>query len=248
MGQAISEVLPFAIGVAIVPIPVIAVILMLFSARARVNGPVFLLGWVAGLAVAFVVVYAIADAAGAGTDEQASDGVSWLKIALGVVLLLLALRTWRKRPEAGVTPEPPRWMAGIDGLEPGKAVGLGALLASANPKNLILIVGAAAGLAQLDVSTGDALWGLIAFVVVGSLSVATPVAYYFVGGEGAKTSLTELRAWLAVHDAAVMSVLFLVFGVVLISKGLAPLTGGHGLAYGMSPWGTPALVIVGSES
>jgi hypothetical protein len=46
MGKAISEVLPFAIGVAISPAAIIAVILVLFSARARVNGPVFTLGWV----------------------------------------------------------------------------------------------------------------------------------------------------------------------------------------------------------
>ena len=39
MGSAIGEVLPFAIGVAISPIPIIGVILMLFSERARQNGP-----------------------------------------------------------------------------------------------------------------------------------------------------------------------------------------------------------------
>ena len=51
MGKAISEVLPFAIGVAISPVPIIAVILVLFSTRARVNGPVFALGWIVGVAV-----------------------------------------------------------------------------------------------------------------------------------------------------------------------------------------------------
>ena len=40
-GEGIGEVLTFAIGVAISPVPIIAVILMLFSQRARVNGPVF---------------------------------------------------------------------------------------------------------------------------------------------------------------------------------------------------------------
>ena len=30
---------PFAIGIAISPVPIIAVILMLFSSRARINGP-----------------------------------------------------------------------------------------------------------------------------------------------------------------------------------------------------------------
>ena len=45
MGRGISEVLTFAVGVAISPAAIVAVILMLFSRRARVNGPLFLLGW-----------------------------------------------------------------------------------------------------------------------------------------------------------------------------------------------------------
>ena len=49
MGTGISEVLTFAIGVAISPVPIIAVILILFAPRARLNGPAFLLGWVVGL-------------------------------------------------------------------------------------------------------------------------------------------------------------------------------------------------------
>jgi hypothetical protein len=224
MGQAISEVLPFAVGVAIVPVPVIAVILMLFSSRARVNGPVFLLGWVAGLAVAFGAVYALADAGDAATDETVSDSVSWLRIVLGVLLLIAALRTWRRRPAPDAEPELPKWMAGIDTLAAGKALGLGALLAAANPKNLVLVVGAAAGLAQLGVSTGDAFMALVVFVVIASLSVGGPVVYYFVGGERARSALDELKGWLAVNNATVMTVLFLVFGVLLIANGLAPLT------------------------
>jgi hypothetical protein len=224
MGQAISEVLPFAVGVAIVPVPVIAVILMLFSSRARVNGPVFLLGWVAGLAVAFGAVYALADAGDAATDETASDSVSWLRIALGVLLLLAALRIWRKRPAPDAEPELPKWMAGIDTLAAGRALGLGALLAAANPKNLVLVVGAAAGLAQLGVSTGDAIMALVVFLVIASLSVGGPVVYYFVGGERARAALDELKGWLAVNNATVMTVLLLVFGALLIANGLAPLT------------------------
>src|SRR3954452_3889795 len=61
MGRGISEVITFAVGVAISPVPIVAVILMLFSQRARVNGPAFLIGWVAALAVVSVVVYVTAD-------------------------------------------------------------------------------------------------------------------------------------------------------------------------------------------
>jgi hypothetical protein len=224
MGQGISEVLPFAVGVAIVPIPIIAVILMLFSQRARVNGPLFLLGWVAGLTVAFGVVYALSDAGDVATDSTASDSVSWGTLVLGVLLLLLAVRSWQKRPAPGVTPPMPKWMAGMDAIAPGKALGLGIVLSAANPKNLILVIGAATGLAQLGVSTGNAVVALIVFVVIGSLSVLGPVAYSFAGGEKAARSLDELKGWLAVNNAAVMAVLFLVFGAVLVSNGLAPLT------------------------
>ncbi|MGZ4340385.1 MAG: GAP family protein [Gaiellaceae bacterium] len=224
MGQGISEVLTFAIGVAISPVPIIAVILMLFSQRARVNGPVFLLGWVLALAVVSGVVYAISDESNAATSSTASDTISWGKIVLGVLFLLLAVRQWRSRPAPGTEPEMPKWMAGVDALKPGKAFGLGLLLAGLNPKNLILTLGAAAGLAQLGLSTTDAVVSLIVFVMVGSLTIAGPVAYYLVGGEHANDVLDELKGWLIVHNAAVMAVLFLVFGVDLIAKGLPPLT------------------------
>ncbi len=67
-----QRVLTFAIGVAISPVPIIAVILMLFSERARVNGPLFLLGWVTALTIVSGVVYAIADQGNAATDRTAS--------------------------------------------------------------------------------------------------------------------------------------------------------------------------------
>jgi hypothetical protein len=225
VGQGISEVLTFAVGVAISPVPIIAVILMLFSAKARVNGPVFLLGWVLALAVVSTVAYVISDQSNASTSSTASDTISWGKIVLGVLFLLLAARQWKSRPAPGVEPEMPKWMAGIDALAPGKAFGFGVLLAGVNPKNLLLTVAAAAGLAQLGLSTTDVVVSLIVFVAVGSLTIAGPVVYYLVGGDKAKTELDSMKGWLATHNAAVMAVLFLVFGVDLIAKGIGLLTG-----------------------
>jgi hypothetical protein len=74
-----------------------------------------------------------------------------------------------------------------------------------NPKNLMLLLGAV-------------------FVAVASLPIFVAVVYDLLGGEQARVQLDEMKAWLTVHNSAVMAVLFLVFGVVLISKGLAPLT------------------------
>ena len=43
----------------------------------------------------------------------------------------------------------PKWLATSSRVSPVKAFGLGVVLAAVNPKNLILTLGAAAGLAQL---------------------------------------------------------------------------------------------------
>lgn len=224
MGQGISEVLPFAIGVALSPVPIIAVILILFSDRARVNGPVFLLGWVLGLAVASSVVYFVLDAANASTDSGTSDSISWGKIVLGIALLGLARRNWAKRPAPGETAPLPKWMSTIESIAPARAFGLAVLLSVVNPKNLVLVLGAAAGLGQLGLDTGDAIVAIAVFVVVASLSIAFPVVYQLIGGASARTTLDDMKAWMTEHNSAVMAVLFLVFGVVLISKGLGYLS------------------------
>jgi threonine/homoserine/homoserine lactone efflux protein len=118
----------------------------------------------------------------------------------------------------------PKWMATVDDVTPGGAFGLALLCSAVNPKNFILAAGAAAGVAQVNDSVGDAIGALIAFVVIASLSVAFAVGYYLLGGAKAHAHLGDLKAWLSVHNHAVMAVLFLVFGVVLIAKGLDLLT------------------------
>lgn len=225
MGSAISGVLTFAVGVAISPIPIVAVILMLFSRRATVNGLLFLLGWVVALAVVSGVAYALTDAGDAATSSTASDTVSWVKIALGVVLLVLAARRWRSRPGPDAEPEMPKWMAGVDTLAPGRALVLGLALAGVNPKNLALTLAAAAGLAQLGPTTAEAVTALVVFVVLASVTIAGPVVYRLVGGEHARSALDGLKGWLLANNTVVMAVLLVIFGVDLIAKGLPPLTG-----------------------
>jgi Sap, sulfolipid-1-addressing protein len=51
VGQAIGQILPYAVAVAVSPVPIIGVVLMLSTPRARTNGPAFLLGWTARLAI-----------------------------------------------------------------------------------------------------------------------------------------------------------------------------------------------------
>jgi hypothetical protein len=223
LSEAISAVLTYAVGVGLSPIPTVAAIFMLFSARARANGPLFLAGWMVGLGTLVTVVHRMADQAGAGSGGATDDGISWLRVALGAVLLVAAARKWRHRPRPADEPSPPAWMERIEGLAPPQALGVGLLL-SANPKNLALALGAGMGLAQLGVSAPQASAAIALFVLVGSAGVVVVVGYGLVGRATARQHLDDARSWLVVHNGAVMAALYLVFGALLISRGLDPAT------------------------
>jgi len=85
MGKAIGGSLPLAVGIALSPIPIIAVVLMLTSRKAKVNGPAFILGWLLGLSIVGAIVLAVAGTGGASKSGSPAAWVSWVKIVLGVL-------------------------------------------------------------------------------------------------------------------------------------------------------------------
>ena len=151
MGAAIGDILGLAAGVAVSPLPIVAMILLLATPRGRANGILFGVGWLVGLAVLGAVVLALAGPADASAGGEPAAWTGWLKLLLGVLALLLALRQWRARPAEGAEPEMPRWE------------------------------------------------------------------------ENAARPLDTWKTWAATHNAAVMAVLFMVFGLKLVGDGIAVL-------------------------
>jgi threonine/homoserine/homoserine lactone efflux protein len=221
VGDAVGQVLSLGVGVAISPVPIIAVVLMLGTPLARSNGPAFLLGWILGLSVVGVVVLLVAGSAGATKQSEPATWVGILELVLGAALVLVALRQWRGRPREGAPGELPKWMRSIDRFTAGRSVAMGVALSAINPKNLLLTVGAAAAIAQAGVSTGQDAIALAVFVLVGTLGPGIPVVIYFVMGARATTLLEELKAWMGAHNAAIMAVLCLVIGAKLIGDGIS---------------------------
>lgn len=221
--MALGTVLPFAIGVALSPVPIIAVILMLFSSRARSNGPAFLLGWVAGLTIVGAGVLLLARAGLVEGGGEPGGWTYWLKLGLGVLFLALAARTWRRRPREGEPAAMPAWMAGIDGFTPGRAGGLAVLLSALNPKNLALTLSAALAILSSGAEGAAQWWLLLLFLLIACSTVAGPVLYYLAAGERAEARLEGWKAWLEAHNAAVMLVLLVVIGAKLIGDGLGGL-------------------------
>lgn len=224
MGKAIGQLMPFAVGVAVSPMPIVAVVLMLVTRQARSNGPAFLSAWLAGIGIGGAIVLALARPANANENGTPADWTYWVKLVLGLALVLLAARQWRSRPHEGDEVATPRWMGALDHFTPAKAAIAGVALSIANPKNLLLIVGGAATLAQFGLARGDETVCWIVFTLIASVGVGAPVVIYFAMGDRGAAILDELKTWMARNNAAVMAVLCLIIGVKLIGDAITGLS------------------------
>jgi hypothetical protein len=224
VGAAIGEVLPYAVGAAIGVIPIIAVILLLVTPKAKSNGIAFEVGYVVGFAAVGAIVLVLASGQNYSPSSGATQTVSIVKLVLGLLLLVAMWRQWRRRPKRGDAPKMPKWMGTIDSFTTGKCLGLGVLLASVNPKNLAMSVACGLTIAQASLSTGGQAGVLIGYVVIGASTVLAPLAVYLAMGERAAAVLGGWRTWLAANNAVVTAILFLVFAAVLIGKGISGLS------------------------
>ena len=224
MGDAAGQMLASAVGIAISPIPLIAIVLMLATPRGRSNGTAFALAWLLTLGVVSAVVVL----AGSGGDAHSSSGpatwTSWVKLGLGVLFLLLGAKQWMGRPKEGQEAELPGWMKTIDGFTPAKSAGLAAVLAGLNPKNLVLAVGGALSIASSPASVGGKTVATVLFVLIGSLCTLLPLGVYLLGGDRAAGTLQSWKAWMAAHNGAIMTVLLVVLGAKYVGDALSTLT------------------------
>lgn len=221
MGAVIGELLPLALGVAISPIPIIAVILMLLSPRARVTALGFMVGWFVGI-VLVVAVFTLLSSVLPEQDTDASRPIRGvIQLVIGAGLLLLALRQWRGRSEKGEDAKIPKWMQALDTFSFPKALGLGLLLSAVNPKNLLLAASAGVDAGSAGLTAGPIVLVLTVFTVIAASTVTAPVIAYLFAADRLRGPLDSLRTWLTAENAVIMAVLLVLIGASLIGKGIA---------------------------
>jgi threonine/homoserine/homoserine lactone efflux protein len=221
MNYALGDMVPAALAVALSPFPIIAIVIVLSTPRARTTGPLFALGWVLGLvAVSTVVVLLLGNV---DKDSDASTLVSVLRILLGAALLTMAAQQWFKRPRKGEEPEQPPWMAKVGRATPRRTLVLGLALAGANPKNLALTLAASASISRAGLDPTGTVIALAVFVAIGSFTVLGAVIYYLLAGERATAPLEKVEQFMLRHNNVIMMIILLALGVTILSEGIVGL-------------------------
>jgi hypothetical protein len=214
MGDALAEMLPLAVAIAVSPIPILAVILMLLTDRSTANAVAMLVGWVAAILVIGGVVAALAIGS-PDSAEEPGTGLLVAQFALAALLLAGAARRWRMRIRPEEDHETPRWMSAVRSVHPPRALVLGIGLIALNPKDGLLTIAAGARLAEAEVDTGSAAIALAIFAIASSATIIAPILAELVMGARAEPILERSRAWLERHGNAAVAVVLAVLGVLV---------------------------------
>ena len=220
-GKALGDVFPLAVAVAIFPVPIIAGVLLVGSDGGRAKGLAYVVAWCLGLAAVAAIVLVFAGVVDAGDAGEPATWVNVLLLVLGLFVLALAVKQWRRRPRAGEETPVPRWMHTVNEFTVAKAAGAGFALSALNPKNMLLTVAAAAEIAEAGLPVSEQIAVVFAFVLIASAGVMTPLVVAVALGGRSRELLDGLRGWMALHNAVIMSVLFVVIGAKLIGDAVA---------------------------
>jgi threonine/homoserine/homoserine lactone efflux protein len=112
-------------------------------------------------------------------------------------------------------------MGALDGFTPAKSLGAGVVVDALNPKNLLLILGGAAAVAQTGIPAGEQAVSWAVFTLIGASGVAAPVVIDVALGDRAGPMLDRLKTWMARNNNAIMAALCLVIGAKLIGDAIS---------------------------
>jgi len=209
------DVLLAAVGIAMSPLSIAAVILVLLSARSRSVGIAYALGWITGITVVGVLILFSGELFLA-SQSTSRVALLWIKLVIGLVLL--GLGAWQLlKPGGGDSPAgKPSWAKALEGISVLKAFGFAAMWGSLQPKNLALLAAGMVALLQsgLEPRAAWAVFGL--FVLVASITVIVPVGYFALAGERAQPRLDAWERWLVRNAAGLMGGFLIALGLVLV--------------------------------
>lgn len=214
----LAAIVPLALVIGLSPLPIMPIILILMGPRARASSTAYLLAWLAALLAFATLAVVLADAPDPDPVDEA--GVGWVQVATGAVFIILGAVKWLRRPGPDDPPASPAWMSALDSYTPARAARLGAMLAVANPKNVLITLTAAVEIAVLAGSPGQQAIALLAFTAVGSLGVIAPVVAHRALGDRAATVLEGWRRWLEANGTMLVVGVLVVLGAFLMAKGL----------------------------
>jgi threonine/homoserine/homoserine lactone efflux protein len=216
MGQLFVEVALLGIAVALTsPGSVVAVIALLSMSSGRQRAIAFIAGWVLAIGlIAVLTVYVLQGQDFHSTRTTPSRAASAVEIVLGCLLVVVAIRAYRRPRSEPKGQSEPKWLQRVDRSHPLLEVVVGIVMLS-----YALTLTAAAETLKANVSVPDAALAGLVFAVTSIVTIAAPLVVVVLAPERSEAVLASWRSWMLSHSRPIMLIALMLIGAAVAAKG-----------------------------
>ena len=209
------DLILIGLAIAFDPIPLTTFLIVLPSRRGVRKGAGFVSGWLVSLAVVVAVTVLATGNNPPKQDTAPSQAALAVRIAIGVVLVAVAIRQWRRMRRPKKTKKPPKWQEHVDNMSGWFALGLAPVV-----QPWVLIGAGAATVMAAKLSSWASDLTLAAFCVLASASYLGLEIYAAFRTGQSQASLARFRAWIDSHTDQLIIAGGLLLGLWLIGKSI----------------------------
>jgi hypothetical protein len=222
MPQAIGQLLPIALAVAISSVPIMATILILLSPKRAQSAVPFMVGWILGIAAVVSICTAFAQLIPTSRSPRRPETVIGVaEILVGLALVVIAIIEWRRARRNPATAMP-KWLNAVGSFGPWSSFGI-AFALNLRPKGLLLAIAAGLALRANDLSLGESAIAIGIYTLVGCSTVAVPIIVTLAAPERMEPRLISAKEWVSRNSGVITAIILMMIGVVIIGIGLGQL-------------------------
>ena len=222
MNNLLFQFIPLAVA-AIAPVMIMAVI-MILSAKGGLGKAIsYILGRILAYAFWGVLLLGLNDKLSEVGPGEASTASLVLKSLLGVLLLVLAVRTYfgEDDPDA----PPPKWMTTLDKASPIALFGIALLLSLIQLRFVLLMMAGINSIVVVNLSASQVVISLVILILAVIWPQLLPILIYLIMGQKAQLTLNSMNNWLTRNQRIVNVIVLGLFGIILLVDGLSGIFG-----------------------
>jgi len=215
MAVLVLNLVLIGLAVTLDPLPLTPFLIVLPSKHGTVKGAAFVFGWLVSLA-AVVTITLLATGNNPPRPATVPSLASLaIKIALGLVLVRIAIRHIRARGQPKPPKKPPKWQEHVDNMSPWFAMVLAPTL-----QPWVLIGAGAATVVQAKVSSWASFLALVGYCLLASSTYLTMEIYAVARPASSQALLARFRAWIDDHTDQAIIAGSLLIGLWLIANSI----------------------------
>jgi threonine/homoserine/homoserine lactone efflux protein len=215
-GTAVTlDLVLIGLAVTLDPLPLTAFMIVLPSKGGVRKGAAFVFGWLVSLAIVVTVTVLATGNNPPEPNTAPSTAALAVKIVLGAVLVVIAVRHIRARRRPKPPKKPPKWQEHVDSMSPWFAMVLAPTL-----QPWVLIGAGAATVVSAKLSSWTDFLVLFLYCVLASSSYLAMEIYAVVRPDQSLALLARFRTWIDDHTDQVIIVGSLLIGFWLIGDSI----------------------------